>query len=367
MDIGDKVRALAGRIEKQRENVVTEEACKTAFVMPFLNALGYDVFDPSVVVPEFVADVGLKKGEKVDYAIKVNGRIAILIECKGCGVNLGQAQMSQLYRYFHVTEARFAILTNGIDYWFYSDLDEPNKMDQRPFFKFNMLDHRPDDVAELQKFAAEAFDVDAILSTASNLKYSSAIKAELLKEFDAPSEEMVRMLVGRVFEGKFTAKVKDQFAPLVAGAFRDAVRDMVSQRLTTALEVTTSPGQTPRAVPPVEAAPAVVVEQADDEVETTQEELEGFHIVKAIVRSVVKADRVVMRDAKSYCAILLDDNNRRPLIRLHFNSKSVKYLTLFDENRTEEKVRVDSVDDIYAHADRLRATAASYDKTKVSA
>jgi hypothetical protein len=371
MELVDKVKALGGRIEKQRQSVLTEEAAKTAFVMPFLNALGYDVFNPEIVVPEFVADVGLKKGEKVDYAVKVNGKVAILVECKCCGVDLAQAHMSQLYRYFHVTDARFAILTNGIDYWFYSDLDEPNKMDQRPFFKFNMLDHRPDDVAELQKFASDAFDIDVILSTASNLKYSSAIKVELMKEFDAPSEEMVRMLVSRIFEGRFTAKVKEDFAPLVAGAIRDAIRDLVSQRLTTALEVTTSPGSVPRAIPPVEAVLIVndAVDGQDDEIETTHDEIEGFHIVKAIVRSVVKSDRVIMRDAKSYCAILLDDNNRKPLIRMHFNSKSVKYITLFDTDKKDDKIRVESVDDIYTYADRLRATAASYEtpKTKASA
>lgn len=369
MELVDKVRSLAGRIEKQRESVQTEEACKTAFVMPFLNMLGYDVFDPHVVVPEFTADIGIKKGEKVDYAIKVDGKIAILVECKGCGANLGQAQMSQLYRYFHVTEARFAILANGIDYWFYADLDEPNKMDQRPFFKFNMLEYRADDLVELRKFSSSMFNVDAILSTANNLKYSSAIKVELLKELDAPSEEMVRMLVGRVFEGRFTAKVKEDFTPLVAGAFRDAVRDMVSQRLTSALEVTAAPSASSRAVPIADSSQGLetILDSSGDMVETTEEEMEGFYIVKAIVCSVVRVDRVVMRDARSYCAILLDNNNRRPIIRLHFNAKRVKYITLFHEDRSEERIRIEGVDDIYTYADRLRATAASYDGVRAPA
>lgn len=372
MELIEKVKALAARIEKQRASVQTEEAAKTAFVMPFLQSLGYDIFDPHVVVPEFIADVGLKKGEKVDYAIKVNDKIAILIECKGCGVNLGQTQMSQLYRYFHVTEARFAILTNGIEYWFYTDLDEPNKMDQRPFFRFNMLDHRSDDVGELQKFTSDAFDVAAILSTASNLKYSSAIKAELLKEFDNPSDEMIRLLVSRVFEGNITAKVKGDFAPLVAAAFRDAIRDRVSDRLVTALEVTSgaAAGLTvsiPSSTPTAPTTPPTAGAEDGEDVVTTEEEIEGYHIVKAIVRSEVKADRVTMRDAKSYCAILLDDNNRKPLIRMHFNSKSVKYISLFDADKNGEKIKIDSLDDIYTYAERLKVTAASYDKAKIAA
>ncbi|WP_445679441.1 type I restriction endonuclease [Radicibacter daui] len=362
MDIADKIKTLASRLEKQRENVVTEEACKNAFVMPFLNALGYDVFDPSIVVPEFTADVGIKKGEKVDYAIKMNGKISILVECKGCGASLASAHMSQLYRYFSVTESRFALLTNGIEYWFYTDLDAPNKMDQRPFFRFNIFDYRPSDLVELQKFTFDAFNVDIILSTANNLKYSNAIKAELLKEFDEPSDDIVRLLVGRVFDGRYTQKVREDFAPLVVSAFRDAIRDMVSQRLTSALEVTGGGNVVAAAttLPPAESPAVPAGADGADEIVTTEEEIEGFHIVKAIVRSHIKSSRIVMRDAKSYCAILIDDNNRRPLARLHFNSKSVKYLSVFDAERTEERIKIDVLDDIYLYADRLRATASVY-------
>lgn len=362
MELADKIRALASRVEKQKDSVQTEEACKTAFVMPFLNTLGYDVFNPDVVIPEFTADVGVKKGEKVDYAIKVNGKVAILVECKGCGANLRQVHMSQLFRYFSVTEARFAMLTNGIEYWFYSDLDEPNKMDQRPFFQFNVLDHRPHQIVELQKFTSDSFDVDAILSTASNLKYSNAIKAELLKEVQAPSEDMIRLLAARVYEGRFTQKIRDEFTPIVAAAFRDAIRDAVSERLTTALEVTTAtPGVIGRvsAPPTPDATSQPAADSPEGDIVTTEDEMEGFHIIKAIVRSVVKADRIVMRDAKSYCAILLDDNNRKPIARLHLNSKSARYVSLF-KGKEEEKIRIESLDDIYAYADRLRQTAASY-------
>ncbi|HYC03728.1 MAG TPA: type I restriction endonuclease [Azospirillaceae bacterium] len=336
----------------------TEEACKNAFVMPFLNALGFDVFNPEIVVPEFTADVGLKKGEKVDYAIKIGGKISVLVECKGCGTNLATTHMSQLYRYFSVTEARFAILTNGIEYWFFSDLDAPNKMDQRPFFQFDLLNHRSDDLVELQKFRCEHFDESVILSTASNLKYSSAIKSEFLKEIAQPSEEFMKILVSRVFEGSFTQKVKEKFAPLVGAAIRDAVRDMVNERLTSALEV--SSGARPPVVPVSEiAVPQAAAATADPEVVTTEEEVEAFHIIKALVRSTIKAERIVMRDAKSYCAILVDDNNRRPLARLHFNSKSIKYLGLFN-GKDEERIKIERLEDIYGYADRLQQTASAY-------
>ncbi|OAN50866.1 type I restriction endonuclease [Magnetospirillum moscoviense] len=170
MDFSDKIAALAQRIAKQKDAIETEEATKTAFIMPFLRDLGYDVFDPHVVMPEFTADVGVKKGEKVDYAIKLDGKVVMLVECKPCKGALSTQHMSQLYRYFSVTEARFGILTNGIVYWFFTDLAEPNKMDAKPFFEFDMLNYRPAQVEELKKFATGNFDVATILETASILE-----------------------------------------------------------------------------------------------------------------------------------------------------------------------------------------------------
>ncbi|ERN42360.1 hypothetical protein KR51_00009730 [Rubidibacter lacunae KORDI 51-2] len=149
MDLIDRIKDLRSRNVKQLEHIRTEEATKNALVMPFISALGYDVFDPTEVIPEFTSDIGTKKGEKVDYAIKKDDNIIVLIECKWSGSNLRQEHASQLYRYFSATEARFAILTNGIEYEFYSDIDETNKMDARPFFTFNVLAFQDHQVKEV--------------------------------------------------------------------------------------------------------------------------------------------------------------------------------------------------------------------------
>lgn len=349
MDLLERIKVLAARIEQQKDNVVTEEGCKNAFVMPFLNVLGYDVFDPDLVVPEFTADVGVKKGEKVDYAIKLDGMITTLVECKACAVDLATQHTSQLYRYFSVTDARIAILTNRIQYWFYSDLDETNRMDQRPFFEFDILHFQPSHIAELSKFTRDQFRLESILSTASNLKYSSAIQKEFAKEIEDPSEDLIRLFAARVYDGRFTKAVKEEFAEIVKVALRETIRELVNRRLTSALEVTS---EKPKQIGSGNAEPG-------DGIVTTDEELEGFYIVRSIVRTTVKADRVIMRDAKSYCAIILDDNNRKPIARLHLN-RSIKYIGLFS-NRVEEKIRIDSLDDIYQHADRLLQTVLEYE------
>lgn len=369
MDFADKIAALAQRIAKQKDSIETEEATKNACIMPFLSALGYDVFDPNVVIPEFTADVGVKKGEKVDYAINIDGKVVILIECKPCKTALSIQHMSQLYRYFSVTEARFGILTNGITYWFFSDLDQINKMDAKPFFEFDMLNYRPAQVDELKKFANTNFNVTAILETANDLKYGSLLMREIANEIDSPSDEVMRLFIGRVYDGKLTANVLTKFGPLVQKAMKDTVRELVNQRLSnamddsakTALPVSSSePGDAETS----QSAQASAEGTGDlDGIVTTQEEIDGYLIVRAIVREVVKVERVTMRDAKSYCAVLLDDNNRKPICRLRLN-RSVKYLGLFDADKNEERVLIESLDDIFAHAERLKATAANYESVK---
>ncbi|MCE1236990.1 MAG: type I restriction enzyme HsdR N-terminal domain-containing protein [Hyphomicrobiales bacterium] len=362
MSVDEKIAALSQRITKLKDSVETEEATKNAFIMPFIGALGYDVFDPSVVIPEYTADVGVKKGEKVDYAIKRNSEIAILIECKPCKTELMTIHTSQLYRYFSVTSARFAVLTNGIKYWFYSDLDEPNKMDAKPFFEFDMLNFRPAQIEELSKFCNENFDIDTILVTASDLKYRSLIMKEFASELDDPCDELSRMLVGRVYDGKLTANVMSKFGPLVARAIKDTIRELVNQKLSSAIDDTSR-----TALPistdatkeqSINSTPQEATVSVEDIV-TTDEERDGYNIVRAIVREVISISRIYMRDTKSYCGILIDDNNRKPLCRLHFN-RDAKYIGLFDSEKNEERIRINCLEDIFNYSERLKETALRY-------
>lgn len=316
-------------------------------MLPFLRSLGYDVFDPSEVVPEFTADAVGKKGEKVDYAIKIDNEIRILIECKPISVTLEKKHLDQLYRYFSVTNAKFAILTNGRTFNFYTDLDAPNKLDAKPFFVFDVADFNSSIVSELKKFEKGAFDVTAILATAERLKYTSGVKQVISKLIEDPSEDFVRMVSSGVYEGRMTQQVREMFTGIVRSAFREVIMDTVKSRLSNALADTEEVIE--KIDTPVDEEPDVV---------TTDEEREGYMIVKAIVRETIAANRVVMRDQKSYCGILVDNNNRKPLARLWFN-RSVKYIGLFD-GEVEERLIVDSLDKIYEYGDRLRATAKKY-------
>lgn len=345
--IDESLRAISERVKSHSSTMATEEAVKTAVVLPFLRTLGYDVFDPSEVIPEFTADVMGKKGEKVDYAIKIDGDIRILAECKPISVALDKKHLDQLYRYFSVTNAKFAILTNGRTFNFYTDLEAPNKLDARPFFVFDVADFNAGTVAELRKFEKATFDVSAILATAERLKYTSGIKQVISKLIEDPTDDFVRMVAGDVYEGRLTASAREMLTGVVRAAFREVIMDSVKSRLSSALADTQE-----------------VIEKIDDpaadepEIITTDEEREGYMIVKAIVRDTISPRRVTMRDQKTYCGILIDDNNRKPLSRLWFN-RSVKYIGLFD-GESEDRIIINSLDQIYDHSERLRATAAKY-------
>ncbi len=347
MSIDEKLRGLSDRVQNHSSAMVTEEAVKTAVVLPFLSALGYDVFDPTEVIPEFTADAVGKKGEKVDYAIQIDGNIRILIECKPITCKLEKQHLSQLYRYFSVTDAKFAILTNGRTFQFHTDLEASNKLDERPFLTFDLSELNANLLPELKKFAKEGFDVEGVLQSANRLKYTSALKRTLNNLIEDPTEDFVRIVIADVHDGRFTAGVRDQFTPMVKNAFRELVRDMVQSRITNALQSTNA----------VDAEPeADTVDE--NEIVTTDEEKEGFMIVRAIARGVIDSSRIQMRDQKSYCGILIDNNNRRPLVRLWFN-RSTKYIGLFDGEK-EDKVRIESLDHIYDYTDRIRTTAGRY-------
>lgn len=245
MDFSEKVRELSLRVRDQLTFIQTEEATKNALIMPFISVLGYNVFNPLEVTPELHADVGVKKGEKVDYAVLQDGKPIMLFECKWHGTDLKKEHASQLYRYFSVTEARFSVLTNGVQYQFYTDLEAPNRMDDKPFFTFDLLSYREHELDELRKFTKAAFDVDAILATASELKYTNAIKRVLEQEFKQPSDALVRHFATLVYSGRITPAVREQFAETTQRAFRQFVNERVNQRLQSALSAETHMEQVP--------------------------------------------------------------------------------------------------------------------------
>lgn len=295
MDFADKIRELSTFIQRQTANIHTEEATKNAMVMPFIGTLGYNVFDPTEVTPELHADVGIKKGEKVDYAILKDGNPIMLFECKWHGADLNKEHASQLYRYFSVTTARFGILTNGIQYRFFTDLEAPNKLDTKPFFEFDMTNYRDHDIEELKKFSKASYDLQEILTTASDLKYTKEMQRILDQQLQQPSEDFVRFFTSQVYQGRMTQAVREQFTQTTQRAFRQFINEKINERLQSALGA--DPQLGPREQAAAQPAPVAKDPFADQSaVVTTDEERECFYTIKAILHPVIDSKRLALRD-----------------------------------------------------------------------
>ena len=346
----------------QKASIATEEGTKNAFVMPFISTvLGYDVFNPSEVIPEFIADVGIKKGEKIDYALVCNGEVQILIEVKKVTEPLDVRHASQLFRYFAVTNARVAILTNGETYEFYTDLDTPNRMDNKPFLVLDLTAVDETLLPEVAKLTKESFDLDSVVSAAGELKYIGQIKRLLAAEFKEPSGEFLRLFAAHIYPGKsFTQRIREELSPLVAKATTQFLNEQVRERLNTALEDSSKTGKDD-VKDSVQMSPVDSATEDDlkGDIHTTDEELEGYRIVRAIVCSEVSANRVIGRDSKTYFAVILDNNSRKTIARLWFNRKQ-KYLGVFGNDKVETRLSIESPEDIYHYAAQLRATVNGY-------
>lgn len=345
MDFKDAVKLLSERVLRLKDSLQTEESVKNALILPFIQTLGYDVFNPFEVTPEFTCDIGTKKGEKIDYAILRNGSPCILVECKHWSQPLTLYD-NQLLRYFHVSTARFGILTNGIIYKFYTDLEHENKMDEKPFLEIDITEIRDNQVEELKKFHKSYFDVDSIVNSASELKYMKGLKDKIISEMESPSEQLVRMFTKQVYEGMVTAKVLEQFTDLTKQSFKQVINELITDRFKTAISKQKQESEESEKIDDASIDNGVPL------IVTTEEEKEAFYIAKAILRKVVDVDRIFERDTQSYYNILLDNNNRKPICRLYLNTTN-KYIGTFDENKKETRHLLESLSDIYKYDNEI--------------
>jgi hypothetical protein len=342
----EKIKSFIGRIEDLKENIKTEEATKTSLIMPFFSMLGYDVFNPMEFVPEYIADVGIKKGEKVDYAIILDNEPTILIEAKSITETLDKHD-SQLFRYFGTSNAKFAILTNGVIYKFYTDLEETNKMDTTPFLTVDLLNLRDSDIAELKKFSKENFDKNNILNSASELKYCGLIKAFLKREFTTPSDEFTRLILSSdIYEGRLLQNVVDKFKPLVKKSISAYINEIVNDKIKTALNSETPAEEETEEITGIEPA---------DEIITTAEELQSFYIIKSILGNDIELNRITYKDTVSYFSVLIDNKVTRWVCRIYLKEHT-KYLIIPNGDK-QEKYNIDKISDIYNLSEKLKTRA----------
>ncbi len=336
MDFIDKIRMFGNRVEQLKDKITTEEATKTSLIMPFFQLLGYDIFNPHEFIPEFVADVGIKKGEKVDYAIMKDDKPVILVEAKWCGDCL-EAHDSQLFRYFTTTAARF-----GIIYKFYTDLEQPNKMDEKPFLEFSLLDIKESHIPELKKFQKANFDLETILNTASELKYASLIKQFMAQQLANPTDSFVSVILSEVYPGRKTQVVIDKFRELVKKSINQYINESMNEKIKAALDNE----QKAEASPSNDKDEPIPQEPPKPRIVTSEEEIEGYVIIKTILREVISPDRLIYKDTESYFGVLVDGNTRKWICRLDFTG-SKKCVYIPDKDKNGVRYPVNSVNDLF--------------------
>ena len=344
MGLNEDLKEFSLRIKNIKDSISNEESTKTSIILPFFSLLGYDVFNPLEFIPEFVADVGIKKGEKVDYAILNNGEPIILIEAKSINKKL-EKHDSQLFRYFSTTNAKFAILTNGINYRFYTDLDEPNKMDREPFYEFNLLNLSDDDISEIKKLSKTEFDKEKIFENASILKYSGIFKSLLQTSFSNPSDDLVRLFLKDYYKGVKTQNVVDKFKPVLRKAINDFVEELVKERLTNIISNS-------------EYSESVSLKENKKQ-DPTDLEFDIIVLIKSLLNDFVDMNDITYKKTESYLAILLKNNTRKWIARIIANDSQIT-LIIPDSNKLETKYKIATIDEIERYKEQLISSLNNY-------
>ncbi|MEM9511209.1 MAG: type I restriction endonuclease [Cyanobacteria bacterium P01_E01_bin.48] len=368
MDFIDRVKSFASTVPEKLESIKTEEATKHFLIMPFIQmVLGYNAFDPNEVMPEYDANVGAAKKYKIDYEIFQDGQPAILIECKCYGTTNvdGGNEWGQLFHYFSATEARIGILTDGVRYKFYADLIKQNQMDKKPFLELDLLSLNETSVRELSKLTKSAFNIDEAITAASELKYVGGIKSLLTKQTDAPDHEFVRFFFRELCrENNFAGQLKDDFIGYTKRALEEFIREEIENLLNKATGKT-EPRQGDKTDEEEPLSPSDT-----NGLDFTEDEREGYYILRSILCQVVNPDRITYKDTAGYCNILLDGNTWRQIVRLHFNNPNNRKLEIFSiessGKKVSELISISSLNGIYQYADKFKAIVAEYDGEKVS-
>ena len=360
MTFEDEIKEFSKTIPNKLEHIDSEETSKIALITPFLRLMGYDTTNPAEVKAEYTADVGTKQGEKVDFAILQDGEPTIFIECKSASNELTTDNISQLYRYFSITDIQIGILTNGVEYKFFTTGEDNNRMDEKPFLDIDLLNLTKKDIKELEKFKKTNFDLDEVVSRADNLKYRNLIKKQLLSEFENPSDEFIRAIGKQVYEGKLTPGIKEKFGTIISVAITEIINERVNKTLADAVASNEEEQEDNNNIEAEE-------EISEDGVITTDTEKEGYFIVRSIASEILDPDLVAIRDRKHYCNILYDNNQRFPIVRFYFNNEDHLRVEFYDKitltqngGKKGEKVDIESVSDLYNYKERILSIVNQY-------
>jgi hypothetical protein len=311
------------KLPEAMEMCTNEAQTRKFLIEPFFQTLNYQSTD---LIPEYNADFGDRISNKVDYAIRINPKKKeyILVEAKKHNTKLSDKEAGQLNGYFGVTKnSKIAVLTNGIEYKFFSDVCEPNIIDSKPFFTFHLINYSESDLEGLIKFDKRFINVPEIIKAAQTTVFNQSFETAFFNELVAPSKDLLKLIhKNMTFQSKFN---------------EDSQKNMIGQINSTFLRTMYDR--------------KVVLEASSNSqgVITTESEIQAYHTIRTLLiqNKKIPRERLGFKDYKGFFTIGVDDNSKKVICKLMFNGAVLK-IAISDKEYT-----LDHVDDLLKYKNEL--------------
>ncbi|MDR2007572.1 MAG: type I restriction enzyme HsdR N-terminal domain-containing protein [Alphaproteobacteria bacterium] len=286
---------------------------------------------------EYTADIGKKKGEKVDYALIKDSKPIIFIEVKHHEETLSN-HGTQLHRYFGTTlETKIGVLTNGIEYQFFSDIENQNTMDSEPFFTFNLESPKvKSEVVSIKKFIQHTFNIDEVIDFAEKNKIKTSIQNLLKKELENPSDDFVKYFIDKLTDKKKTPNLIQTYKEICKVAFNSMITDLAKEKITNTLSNLQNKTE-------IETN-----EKSDEEqIITTEEEMQAFFIIQAIGAEIpeISVNDITYKDTLSYFNILYKNKVTQWICRLKITDR----IKRVEFKHNGKKIDLEELSDLYKY------------------
>lgn len=360
-DTQNELNELQNNIAKLKQKIESvgkrlqgnETGTRTSFINPFLEYLGYDSRNPLEVVPEYTADVGSRRGEKVDYAVMLDDKPIILIEAKPLGANLRTEQASQLRRYYHVTDAKIGLLTDGRIYHFFLDTTRKNVMDEDPFFTLDVCDTNESEIGVLFGYSKSQISdtLGGIDRQANVLKNKSQIKEILAKEIESPSNDFAEFWLRQISpKARATTNKLNDTKEVVRVAVKEFIDEKVVALFNEATDVARQKNKP--------EATKKATSSSTGEYFSTEHEKNAFAVIKGILASAgCDQTQLYSRAMKSVTQCLWDNSIRCKVVTLHLRGAGGSgWAEIADVGRVE----LNNPYDLHKHSDKIVAAFNSF-------
>ena len=318
----DQIEGYIKRVKDLAEHVRgNEQATKQSLIGPFLSMLGYDLTDPRECIPEYKADFGKDRSTKpIDWAFLHSGNFAFFVEAKEVGRKLAGYD-EQLADYFAKDpNVKLGILTNGAQWRFFTDVENPNVMDREPFARWDLFTEEPPPFDVVTLIQKAQFNAELIRAYAQRQRAQNLLVSELTRLLE-PHTDFARLAVANIETRNLTEKVIDSWKPVVASALNEWAR----QRMLSAALAAPQPSE-----PKAEAS----------KIETTKEELDAFAAVKSLLGDDCPVE---YEDTTAYFKIHLPTKRMWVVTRLQFRQQSLVVWVRMPQERAAEFVNGRSV------------------------